>query len=88
MAAKILKTDDIKRVLDQEEGTVYLVDANNRPTHVVLPLEDARRMFDEYLRRELEIGFAQADRGELTEWAPERIKAEGRAILEQRSQRG
>ena len=55
-------------------------------THVVLSIDDARRMFDDYLRRELQVGFDQADRGEFVDWDPDKIKAEGREILQRRSQ--
>ncbi|MBW3596481.1 MAG: hypothetical protein KY475_04305 [Planctomycetes bacterium] len=36
---------------------------------------------DERLRRELQIAFDQADRGEWVVWDPEKIKQEGRRRL-------
>ena len=87
MAAKVKKSDELQQALDQEHGApVYLVGLDGEATHVLLSIDDARRMFDDYLRRELQIGFDQADRGELVDWDPDRIKAEGREILKQRSQ--
>jgi hypothetical protein len=83
MTAKITQTDDQKRVLDAEQAPVFFVDAAGKTTHVVLPIGDARRMFDDYLRRELQIGFDEADRGELVDWDPDRIKAQGRELLRQ-----
>ena len=41
-----------------------------------------RQMVDEGLRRQLQIGFDQADRGEFVDWDPDKIKAEGREILQ------
>ena len=85
MTAKITQTDDQKRVLDAEQAPVFFVDAEGNTTHVVLPIEDARRMFDDYLRRELQVGFVQAERGEFVDWNPDRIKAQGREMLRQQT---
>jgi hypothetical protein len=86
MIAKITATDEQHRVLQTErESPVVIVDSQGKATHVVLPIEDARRMLDSRLAQELQIGFDQADRGEWVEWDPERIKAEGRRLLHQRS---
>ena len=69
MAAKVTKTDELQQALEQEQGApVYLVGLDGKTTHVVLPIDDARHMFDDYLRRELQVGFDQADRGESAEW--------------------
>ena len=62
---------------------VFFVDADGNTTHVVLPITDARRMFDDYLRRELQVGFAQADRGEFVDWDADRVKTQGRQLLRQ-----
>ena len=87
MAAKVTKIDELQQALEQEHGApVYLVGLDGETTHVVLPIDDARHMFDDYLRRELQVGFDQADRGEFVEWDPERLKAEGRERLQRRSQ--
>ena len=86
MRPRITQTDDQKRALEQAESPVFFVDADGKATHVILPLEDARRMFDDYLRRGLQIGFDQADQGQIVDWNPEKIKAEGRRKLQQQSQ--
>ena len=87
MAAKVKKSDELQQALDQGQGAlVYLVSLDGEATHVVLSIDDARRMFDDYLRRELQVGFDQADRGEFVDWDPDKIKAEGREILQRRSQ--
>ena len=87
MAAKVKKSDELQQALDQGQGAlVYLVGLDGEATHVVLSIDDARRMFDDYLRRELQVGFDQADRGEFVDWDPDKIKAEGREMLQRRSQ--
>ena len=47
---------------------VYLVDSEGNTTHVVLPVADARDLLDQWLRRELQVGFDQSDRGESESW--------------------
>ena len=86
MTPRITQTDDQHRVLEQAGSPVLFVGADGKTTHVILPLDYARRMFDDYLRRELQIGFDQADRGEFVDWNPDEIKAEGRKRLHQRHQ--
>ena len=69
MSNKISTPLELQRVLDnQSEATVYLVDAGGTATHVVLPVREARRLFDEYHRRELQVGFDQADRDRSESW--------------------
>ena len=87
MTARITQTDDQKRVLDAEQAPVFFVDAEGKATHVVLPINDARRIFGDYLRRELQIGLEEADRGEWVDWNPDRIKAQGRELLRQQRER-
>ena len=38
----------------------------------------------ESLRREIQVGVDQADRGELSPWDPAQVKAEGRRLLQER----
>ena len=86
MTTRLTQTSDQKRALEQADSLVFFVDADGKTTHVIFPLDDARRMFDEYLRRELQVGFDQVDQGQFVDWNPEKIKAEGRRILQQQSQ--
>ena len=68
MTAKV-RPDEVPQALDQNnQEVVYVVDAVGQTTHVLMPIGDARRMFDEYLRRELKVGIDEAARGESTEW--------------------
>jgi hypothetical protein len=71
MSTKV-RPDEVSQALDRDkQNVVYVVDAEGETTHVLLPIGDARRMFDEYLRRELQVGIDEAARGESTEWNTE-----------------
>ena len=85
MIAKITPTDEQQRVLQTQPEAVVIVNSEGKATHVVLPIDEARRVLDERLRRELQVGFDQADRGEWVEWDPEKIKEEGRRRLASKS---
>ena len=85
MIAKITPTDEQQRVLQTQPEAVVIVNSEGKATHVVLPIDEARRVLDERLRRELQVGFDQADRGEWVEWDPEKIKEEGRRRLASQS---
>ena len=69
MVAKLNKSGELQQVLEQDKNApVYLVDADGTATHVVLPIDEARLMFDDYLRREVQLGIDQAARGESESW--------------------
>jgi len=63
------------RVKDQEIHKVYYLVAES----------DAPQLIDNWLARELQKGFDAADRGEVSEWDPKRIKAEGRHRLAEKA---
>lgn len=68
MTVKV-RPDEVPHALNQDnQNVVYVVDAEGETTHVLMPIGDARKMFDEYLRRELQVGIDEAARGESTEW--------------------
>ena len=75
MAAKPTK-DDQGKMQQQFPVPIYLVDADGNKTHVVFSIDDARVIFDDYLRRELQRGFDQADRGESQLWDTDATLAE------------
>jgi len=47
---------------------VLFVDSEGKTTHVVLPVDEARRLLDEHYRRELDVAFKQADAGQIEPW--------------------
>ena len=67
MTTKINKSPELSQAL-QKDQSVFLVDADGQTTHVVLPVEEARLMFDDYLRREVQRGLEQSARGESEPW--------------------
>lgn len=74
-------TSEQLQALDANDGIV------EGPSYVLMRTEVFRDMLgfdtDEELHRQLQIGFDQADRGQLVDWDPEKIKAEGRRRLRQ-----
>ncbi len=85
MSSTITPTAEQLQVLQSEKSPVLIVDSQGNATHVAMPIEDARRMIDEYLRRELQIGFDQADAGQLTVLDIERTIAEARRRFNERN---
>ncbi len=76
-------TSEQQQALDQNDGIVVSGDV------VFMRVDVFRDMLgftsDEELRQQLHIGFDQADRGQLVDWDPEKVKAEGRRRLQQRT---
>ena len=77
-------TSDQQKALDENEGIVESGDI------VFMRIDVFRDMLgftlDDELRRQLQIGFDQADRGQLLDWDAEKIKTEGRRRLQQQSE--
>jgi len=77
-------TNEQKQALEQNGG---IVEADN----VILMRVDLFRDMlgitsDDELREQLKIGFDQADRGQLVDWNPDKIKAEGRRRLQKQNE--
>lgn len=51
-------------------------DERTRKIYVLVEKDDLRRVIDETLRRELQIGFDQADSGDVADWDVDEILAE------------
>lgn len=80
-------TEEQRQALQQAPGRpVPVEDDRTHQVYFLVERDQLRRLLDEQLRRELQIGFDEADRGDVVEWDPEKIKAQGREILQQRSQ--
>jgi len=73
-------TNEQKQALEQNDG---IVEADNV---IFMRVDLFRDMLgfssDDELRQQLKIGFDQADRGQLVDWNPDKIKAEGRRRLQ------
>ena len=85
MAPKL--TEEQRKALQQTPGRpVPVEDDRTHQLYFLVERDQMRQLLDEQLRRELQIGFDEAKRGDVVEWDAEKIKAEGRKILQQRSQ--
>ena len=77
-------TKEQQQALDQNDGIV------EGPSFVIIRTDVFRNMLgfgsDEDLQRQLQIGFDQADRGQLVDWNPDRIKSEARLRIQRRNQ--
>ena len=63
-------SDEQRQALSDQAGAPLEVeDELTRKVYVIVPKDDFRRMVDDELRWQLQIGFDQADRGELEEWS-------------------
>ena len=68
----------------QSEEPLEIEDDETHKTYLLVEKEHVNQLLDQWLRRELQIGFEQADAGDLVPWDPEKIKAEGRKRLAER----
>lgn len=77
-------TNEQKQALEQNDG---IVEADNV---IFMRVDLFRDMLgftsDDELRQQLKIGFDQADRGQLVDWNPDKIKAEGRQRLQKQNE--
>lgn len=73
-------TNEQKEALEQNDGIVESGDV------IFMRVDLFRDMLgftsDDELRQQLKVGFDQADRGQLVDWNPDKIKAEGRRRLQ------
>jgi len=76
-------TDEMRHALQTHPGQpVEVEDSETRQVYVLVAKEDFRGLVRDELLRELQVGFDQADAGQLVDWNPEEIKAEGRRRLQ------
>jgi len=80
MAPKL--TDELRAAIREQPGLPLRVeDEQTKKVYLLIEESEAPQLYEHWLRRELQAGFDQADRGELVDWDPDRIKAEGRRRL-------
>ncbi len=74
--------DELRQAVRSHPGQVVrLQDDETNKVYFLIEESQAGQFYEHWLRPELQKGFDAADRGELGEWNPERIKAEGRRRL-------
>jgi hypothetical protein len=79
-------TEEMRLALDERPGEPVMVeDDRTQQVYVLIPQESLPLLWDSYVRREVEQGLAAVDRGDVIDWDPDRIKAEGRRSLAERS---
>ncbi|WP_417385674.1 hypothetical protein [Gimesia sp.] len=79
MAPKI--TEEMRQALNQQpDRPLKIEDDQTQKTYLLIPQENFRQWVDAELRRELQIGFDQADAGEVAEWDLESILSTARSL--------
>ena len=62
-------TDEMRDALSEHpDEPLRLEDEQTQKVYVLIDQEEARRLFDAWLHREVQVGLEQADRGELRPW--------------------
>ena len=75
-------TEEIRQALAAQPGQpVRIRDDKTKKSYLLIEESVAGGLFDEWLRTELEKGFAAVQRGDVVDWDPQRIKDEGRRRL-------
>lgn len=78
MAPKI--TDEMRQALHQQpDRPLKIEDDQTQKTYVLVSEENFQQWVDAELRRELQIGFDQADAGDVAEWDVDAILNEAHA---------
>jgi len=75
MSPKITQ-EQREAILANPDSPVEIEDEQTKRTYVLVPKDGFRRMIDDALRRELQIGLDQADAGDAADWDIEEILAE------------
>ncbi len=75
MAPKL--TEEMRQALRHQPDTpLEIEDDETRTSYVVIAKETFAQMVDEELRRQLQIGFDQADAGQVSDWDINEVLAE------------
>lgn len=69
-------TDEQRDALLRSTGPIEIHDSVMQQHYMLLPKTEYLRLVDDQLRREIQLGIDQADRGELEEWDVEAVIAE------------
>jgi len=80
-------TKEMRAALEKHPNEpVSVEDDRTHKVYLLIEQDRARDLLDQWLRSELQIGFEQANRGDITPWHPDRIKSEGRRRLQDNTQ--
>ena len=75
MAPK-LSDEQREAIVSGHGAPIEVEDEQSRRVYILVARDDFSRLVDAELRRELQIGFDQADRGDVADWNVEEILAE------------
>ena len=75
MAPK-LSEEQRQAIVDRQCRPVEVEDDYTQRVYVLVARDEFHRLVDEHLRRELQIGFDQADAGDVDDWDVEEILQE------------
>lgn len=79
-------TPEMRAALQERAGRpVKIEDEQSRKVYLLVEEDAAHELMEQWLCREIQIGVDQAERGEVVEWDPDRIKSEGRRRLRERA---
>ncbi|MFI4848848.1 hypothetical protein V6x_23350 [Gimesia chilikensis] len=77
MAPKL--TDEMRQaLLESPDRPLQIEDDQTQKVYLLVPQDDFQHWMDAELRRELQIGFDQADAGDVTDWDVEALLREAR----------
>jgi len=80
-------TNEMRAAIERHPGEpVPVEDDRTHKVYLLIEQDRALNLLDHWLRSELQIGFEQAERGDVTPWHPDRIKSEGRRRLQDNTQ--
>lgn len=77
MAPKL--SDEQRQAIESKHGgPIEVQDDRTKRTYVLVGRDEFHRMVEDQLRRELQIGFDQADAGDVAEWNIDEMLQEAR----------
>jgi hypothetical protein len=76
-------TAEMRQALDESGGSpIEVLDLQAAKVYVLMELERIGEPYEDYVRREVAIGLAQAEAGMLEPWDIEKVIAEARSEFE------
>jgi hypothetical protein len=76
-------TPEMRTALANQPGQpVEVEDDENQRVYLLVDAERGRALTELWIREQLQLGFDAAERGEIVDFAPASIKAQGRAHLD------
>lgn len=79
--------DELRQAIDDGEGgPIEIEDDRTQRVYVLVAREELHRLIDDRLRRELQIGFDQADAGDEDDWDVNEILEEAHRRRAERTQ--